>query len=95
MADQFLVPRVNYSFLNNYIGHSVKLVGRVIQKPNNGKAVLETSDHNKVTILSVNDQWVDTFVEVVGKVNPDGTINAFMSCGFGNNFGKSSFSLNI
>ncbi|KAJ1980259.1 hypothetical protein H4R33_005524 [Dimargaris cristalligena] len=81
-------PRVNSALLPNYINHSVRIVGKVIQIQGN-KAVLEASDHGKVLVNLVPQNNIGSqYVEIIGLVQEDRSIQEFSSCNMGEKFGK-------
>ncbi|KAJ1959301.1 hypothetical protein IWQ62_004666 [Dispira parvispora] len=57
-------PRINSAMLPNYINHSVRLVGKIVQ-------------HNT---------FGTKFVEIIGQVQPDRSLQEFSSCNMGDNF---------
>eukprot|EP01112_Ceratiomyxa_fruticulosa_P007770 TRINITY_DN2018_c0_g1_i2.p1 TRINITY_DN2018_c0_g1~~TRINITY_DN2018_c0_g1_i2.p1 ORF type:complete len:106 (-),score=22.22 TRINITY_DN2018_c0_g1_i2:164-481(-) len=84
--DSFITPRVNKSYLSSFVGNTVRLVGKVINQ-NSGTAVLESSDHQQVQVYQQQgSHYADEFVEVIGKVNPDGTIREEIFYNWGSNF---------
>lgn len=89
----YVTPRVNKALIGNYIGKNVRVVGQVQSKPMNGKAILLASDKGTVTVNTQpqsQDTWTDKFMEVIGKVNDDLSVDELFSTNFGNNFGKSN-----
>merc|ERR1712137_1231383 len=87
----FTTPRVNAATISAYVGKNVRIVGRVSQKPANGQAVLTSSDGQEVyvsTLPTSESTWTDQYMEVIGSVQQDSSINEVFSTNFGNNFGK-------
>ena len=82
-------PRINKSLMPQYLGKTVRLVGKVESVPDrNGEAAILSSDGERVKILHANPSTFCTaFVEVLGKVNSDGSIQEYTSSSFGNTFG--------
>mmetsp|Transcript_61199 Transcript_61199/g.92543 ORF Transcript_61199/g.92543 Transcript_61199/m.92543 type:complete len:109 (+) Transcript_61199:3-329(+) len=88
MAD-FVTPRVNQALLSSFVGKNVRVVGQVQQQPSNGVAVLLASDNAPVTVKTQaqsEETWTDQYMEVIGKVAPDLSIEELFSTNFGNNF---------
>mmetsp|Transcript_17378 Transcript_17378/g.19489 ORF Transcript_17378/g.19489 Transcript_17378/m.19489 type:complete len:107 (-) Transcript_17378:67-387(-) len=85
---ELCTPRVNQQLLQNYIGALVRVVGRVVQAPSNGQAVLETSDKQQVsvTLAAASIPWQDAFIEVIAKVNSDCSLQELRSTNLGMSF---------
>ncbi len=81
-------PRVNGALLERYVGHTVRLVGKV-SNTSNGKATIEASDRRNVQVY-MNDfnPYPSQFVEIIGRVNPDLSIQELGHVPAGANFGK-------
>ncbi|XP_074622002.1 replication protein A 14 kDa subunit-like [Acropora palmata] len=70
-------PRVNASMLSQYTGKLVCLVGNVTEITSNGREIkLVTSDQRIVRIILTDplDEQLQGAVEVIGKVERDGTL---------------------
>ncbi|KAJ1967036.1 hypothetical protein H4R35_006829 [Dimargaris xerosporica] len=79
-------PRVNSGMLPQYTNTSVRLVGKVLQVQGT-KAVLEASDHGKVTIdLMPANNFGTQYVEVIGLVQDGRSIQEYSSCNLGDTF---------
>lgn len=89
---ELCTPRVNQQLLQNYVGALVRVVGRVVQAPSNGQAVLETSDKQQVsvTLAAASIPWQDAFIEVIAKVNSDCSLQELRSTNLGMSFGRAS-----
>merc|ERR1712224_967608 len=85
----FTTPRVNLATIGSYVGRNVRVVGKVQQSPSNGQAVLQSSDNGSVTVKTQpqsEQTWTDQYMEVIGKVLPDMSVEELFSTNFGNNF---------
>jgi len=81
-------PRVNKALLPNYLGRTVRLVGKVDGIDSaSGICVLNTSDRASVNVV-VNpmSHYDSQFVEVLGKVNNDLSISDMSVTNLGTNF---------
>mmetsp|Transcript_15545 Transcript_15545/g.60807 ORF Transcript_15545/g.60807 Transcript_15545/m.60807 type:complete len:108 (-) Transcript_15545:122-445(-) len=85
---ELCTPRVNRQLLPNYVGSLVRVVGRVVQEPSNGQAVLETSDKQQVgvTLAAASIPWQDAYIEVIAKVNSDCSLQELRSTNLGTSF---------
>ncbi|KAG0038663.1 hypothetical protein BGZ82_011316 [Podila clonocystis] len=84
-------PRVNSSMLGNYIGQPVRFVGKIVEQ-NGSHASMQACDHGQVQIkMSANSQYTSQYVEVIGDVLPDGSINELSSCSFGDSFDMETY----
>ena len=91
----FTTPRVNLATIGSYVGRNVRVVGKVQQSPSNGQAVLQSSDNGSVTVKTQpqsEQTWTDQYMEVIGKVLEDMSVEELFSTNFGNNFGLFSWS---
>lgn len=91
---EYITPRVNKELIPNFVGRNVRLIGKVNQAPNGGKAILQASDNGLVTVNTQpgsEGTWTDQYMEVIGKVNPDHSMSELFSTNFGNNFGNIHF----
>jgi hypothetical protein len=85
MSD-FISTRVNGGMLANMSGRDVRLVGKVVQQAN-GSAVVEASDGATVRVMGANEAFATAFVEVIGRVNADQSLQQHAFVNFGNQFG--------
>ncbi|RKP28080.1 replication factor A protein 3, partial [Syncephalis pseudoplumigaleata] len=70
--------RVDSSMLRDHTGETVRLVGKVLQLQPPNRALLEAADGGQVTVQLTNDSTIGTrFVEVIGRVLPDGAVQEF------------------
>ncbi|KAM0745826.1 replication factor A protein 3 [Meredithblackwellia eburnea MCA 4105] len=77
-------PRVNSTLLNDYIGQTVRLIGKLERMGDDNSATVIASDKGEVTInLGPNHNLTDTFVEIIGRVNQDSSIQEHTSVNFG------------
>jgi len=86
MSD-FISTRVNGGMLANLTGRDVRLVGKVVQQAN-GSAVVEASDGATVRVVGANEAFATAFVEVIGRVNADQSVQQHAFVNFGNQFGE-------
>ncbi|GAA98065.1 uncharacterized protein L969DRAFT_46373 [Mixia osmundae IAM 14324] len=64
-----VTPLVNSAMLTDYVGRTVRLVGRRI-KLEGDVALLEATDHGQVTVrLNRDSHWADDYVMVIAKVD--------------------------
>ena len=78
------IPRVNGGFLPSFLGRRVRIVGKITD-PNQG--LLEASDGVVVKIHHQMGQTPTTpFVEVIGIVQSDGSIQEETTVSFGETF---------
>merc|ERR1711934_79030 len=82
--------RVATSHLENYTGRSVRLVGKVISN-DGATAVLEDAEGQKVNVTNVSGPYESQFVEVIGSVQPDSSIETATSIEFGNEFNMANY----
>ncbi|CAG8498786.1 10180_t:CDS:2 [Paraglomus occultum] len=80
-----ITPRVNFGLLNRYKGRKVRLVGRVIQEAGH-TVVVEACDKGQVSVRLRQPSNLTTYVEFVGRVNTDLSINEFVFTNFGDTF---------
>ncbi|CAO3680679.1 unnamed protein product [Umbelopsis ramanniana] len=79
-------PRVNSNTLKNHVGHTVRVSGKVISL-NGDNAIIEATDNGQIqVILNGQSQWGTTYVEVIGQVTPENTIQEFTFTNLGNEF---------
>jgi len=72
-------PRVNSALLKQNAGVIVRITGKILQHQGS-QVILEASDHGQVNVhLSGDSQLSSQFVEVIGRVNQDGSIQEFSS----------------
>jgi len=89
--------RVNGSTIRGQVGRTVRLVGKVIQMPQNGFAVVEASDKVPVNVRvsgNFNSEWQTSTVEVLGNVmSADGKVfvQEVNCCSFGSNFDMENY----
>ncbi|CAG8463140.1 6633_t:CDS:2 [Paraglomus brasilianum] len=94
-----ITPRVNYGLLSRYKGRKVRLVGRVIQvhiltlkaeestiAETSHTVVVEACDKGQVSVRLRQPSNFTTYVEFVGRVNTDLSINEFVFTNFGDTF---------
>ncbi|KAK6357064.1 hypothetical protein TWF718_001391 [Orbilia javanica] len=83
MTDQ--TPRVNASYLANFSGQAVRIAGKVTQIQG-GSATIDAQGTVVIHLdADANIQEVGNVVEVIGKVNNDQSIKAFVTTDFGPN----------
>ncbi|KAI8326232.1 replication factor A protein 3 [Martensiomyces pterosporus] len=86
-------PRVNASMLSQYTNTTVRLVGRVVQSQGSG-FVLETSDGNTVAVNpAVECTFTSNYIELLGKVQSDGTVNGFTAVDLSDSFDLDAYGL--
>ncbi len=90
-----VTPRINSSLLSAYTGQVVRLVGKLDSTDTlNGVAYITTSDGGRVTVKmhyeSVEKStYSSSFLEIVGKVNADRSIQEIFATQLvSNTFGK-------
>eukprot|EP00752_Nemacystus_decipiens_P011908 g10559.t1 len=93
MGSNFQTPRVNASVLDQYVGHTVCLVGRVLSTSEGAsESVLETSDGKEVTIkMAPGSTWTSEYVEVIGHLHEDQKVQEFKSTDFGDSFDLATY----
>ncbi|PUU81449.1 replication factor A protein 3 [Tuber borchii] len=77
-------PRINAPLLQQYIGRTIRLVGKVSDVQGNG-ATLDSSGVVTVYLDRDSNLKIGNAVEIVGKVNPDLTVKVLTSTDFGEN----------
>ncbi|CAM9098396.1 unnamed protein product [Ascophyllum nodosum] len=84
----FQTPRVNGAVLEQFLGQTVCLVGKVISHQEGAPdAELETSDGVRITVtLAAGSTWTSQYVEVIGHLHEDSTLQEFKSTDFGDSF---------
>ncbi|KAI5461722.1 replication factor A protein 3 [Mariannaea sp. PMI_226] len=85
MADQMSTPRITATYLDNFVGRVVMLVGKVTQLLGN-QATLDSD--GTVTVLLNHDSHLanGNAAQVIGKVNPDLSIKVLSSNDLGTGF---------
>ncbi|KAI9242904.1 hypothetical protein MVEG_04211 [Podila verticillata NRRL 6337] len=79
-------PRVNSSMLATYVGQPVRFVGKIVEQ-NGTHATMQASDHGQVQInMNHSSQYTSQYIEVIGEVQSDGSINEMVSASFGDSF---------
>jgi len=86
-----LVPRVNSALVKQNVGATVRLAGKVARelKQDSNAMTLETSDGGQVVVSLSNDAssyMTSPFVEVVGKVEPNGTVTEYSGVALSSDF---------
>ncbi|KAI9599349.1 replication factor A protein 3 [Syncephalis fuscata] len=80
-------PRVDSAMLRDHIGDTVRLVGKVLQLQPPNRALLEAADHGQVNIKLTNDSTIGTrFVEVIGRVESNDTVQEYVTLDLGEDF---------
>ncbi|KAI9504100.1 replication factor A protein 3 [Coemansia spiralis] len=80
-------PRINSSMIQQYTNTTVRVVGKVLQTQGSG-FVLETSTGGQVVVIpTVECTYSSQFVEIVGRVQNDGTISGYSAVNLSDNFG--------
>lgn len=90
-------PRVNRANIQNYVGKTVRFVGKVLgTNPGNGSADMESSDGQRIHVQLVTpaSQFTQQIVEIVGTVNPDLSITEMLTTPFSPNFGMNNLCIN-
>ncbi|ETW10175.1 hypothetical protein H310_00545 [Aphanomyces invadans] len=86
MSENAPAPRVNKAILAQFVGHTVSLVGS-IESWTGSQAVLKTSDNGFVTVHpQPGADYSSKYVEVIGSVQPDGSLKEFKCTSFGDDF---------
>ena len=81
-------PRVNAAQLKGFVGKKVRLVGAVAAGAGGAGAALEAADGGRVAVVQVPGSSYNTkYVEVVGRVTDEATIQEEEYTCFGDNFG--------
>ncbi|PRP73382.1 hypothetical protein PROFUN_09612 [Planoprotostelium fungivorum] len=84
---QIIQPRINYTYMDNFINFSVRLVGQVrFVDPDQQVTVVAALDGDIKVVDSTCLVPVNNFVEIAGKVNPDRTLSEQIAVNFGTNF---------
>eukprot|EP00903_Cladosiphon_okamuranus_P014002 g13021.t1 len=93
MGSTFQTPRVNGSVLDQYVGNNVCVVGRVVSHSEGAsESVLETSDGKNVTIkMAPGSTWTSQYVEVIGHLHEDLTVEEFKTSDFGDSFDLATY----
>ncbi|KAG9303950.1 hypothetical protein G9A89_005860 [Geosiphon pyriformis] len=79
-------PRLSAAQLSTNRGQLVTIVGRIVESTS-GKAILQAHDKGIVNIKTIQDQnFQQGFVEVVGRVMDDLTVEELNSINLGDNF---------
>ncbi|KAF9425050.1 hypothetical protein BGZ76_003439 [Entomortierella beljakovae] len=82
--------RVNSAMLSSSVGKYVRFVGKILEQ-NGEKALLIASDNGQVEVHMNNEsQYGTQYIEVIGVVREDLSIEEQASTNFGNEFGKGS-----
>ncbi|EIM89139.1 replication factor A protein 3 [Stereum hirsutum FP-91666 SS1] len=80
-------PRVNSARMPEYVGKTVRIVGKMVEWAENGEfAIMETSDGGQVTVQLAKvdmDAMNDTYFEVIGTPVDGSTIKMVNCCNLG------------
>ncbi|OQR98421.1 hypothetical protein ACHHYP_08640 [Achlya hypogyna] len=91
MAEPAPAPRVNKALMAGYINRTVALVGSMESWTGNS-AVVKASDGGLVTIHpSPGADYSSKFVEVIGQVQPDGSLQEFKCTSYGDDFDLANY----
>ncbi|EQC27857.1 hypothetical protein SDRG_14437 [Saprolegnia diclina VS20] len=86
MAEPAPAPRVNKALMASYVNRTVALVGSMESWTGNS-AIVKASDGGLVTVIPApGADYSSKFVEVIGLVQPDGSLQEFKCTSFGDNF---------
>ncbi|ORX95555.1 replication factor A protein 3 [Basidiobolus meristosporus CBS 931.73] len=79
-------PRINSSMLGQHTNKTVRIVGKVMQLQE-GSALIESSDHGQISVsLNPGTTFSTPYVEIIGIVQQDLSVQELTSSGFGENF---------
>ncbi|OQS07623.1 hypothetical protein THRCLA_20108 [Thraustotheca clavata] len=91
MAESAPAPRVNKATMVNYINRTVALVGSM-ESWTGSNAVIKSSDGGLVTVHpSPGADYSSKYVEVIGQVQHDGSIQEFKCTSFGDDFDMANY----
>merc|ERR1711934_651335 len=82
--------RVAKQYLENYTGRNVRLVGKVISN-DGANAVLEDAMGEQVNISSVSGPYQSQYVEIIGAVQPDSSIETMHTIEYGDDFNMANY----
>ncbi|CAM9104965.1 unnamed protein product, partial [Laminaria digitata] len=84
----FQTPRVNGAVLGQFVGRTVAVVGKVVSHQEGAaEAQLETSDGKTITVqVPPGSSWTSQYVEVIGHLHDEGSLQEFKSTDFGDSF---------
>ncbi|CAK4716886.1 hypothetical protein LEN26_018621 [Aphanomyces euteiches] len=86
MSDAATAPRVNKAIMAQFVGRTVALVGS-LESWTGSMAVVKTSDGGLVTVHpQPGADYSSKFVEVIGLVQPDGSLKEYKCTSFGDDF---------
>ncbi|KAJ2214687.1 hypothetical protein EV179_002792 [Coemansia sp. RSA 487] len=86
-------PRISANMIQQYTNSVVRIVGKVLQAQGNGFA-LETSTGGQVVIIpTVDCTHSSQFIEVIGKVQSDGTVSGYSAVDLSDNFDLQKYGL--
>ncbi|KAI8388674.1 replication factor A protein 3 [Radiomyces spectabilis] len=77
-------PRINSQLRENYVGQTVRVVGKVLSFSGD-TAVLEATDGGQILVkVNGQSQWGSDYMEVIGRVESDFSLMEFKSANMGN-----------
>ncbi|KAK6533550.1 hypothetical protein TWF694_002488 [Orbilia ellipsospora] len=87
MTEPAPTPRVNATLLSQFPLQTVRIIGKVLQIRPPRSATIDSQGTVALTLENHDTQvtTVNNFVEIIGKVNQDGSIQVFASTDFGPN----------
>lgn len=93
MGSTFQTPRINAAVLDQFVNHNVCVVGRVVSHSEGAsESVIETSDGKEITIkMAPGSTWTSKYVEVIGHLHEDRTVQEFKTTDFGDSFDLATY----
>ncbi|KAJ2871993.1 hypothetical protein GGH93_004376 [Coemansia aciculifera] len=86
-------PRINASMIQQHAGTTVRIVGRIVQSQGSG-FILETSDGSTVLVNpTVECTYSANFIELLGKVQSDGSVSGYTAVDLSDNFDLKTYGL--
>ncbi|CAN0041586.1 unnamed protein product [Scytosiphon promiscuus] len=91
--ENFQTPRVNGAVMNQFLGNTVCVVGKVVaHQEGDSESQIETSDGTTITVtMSPGSSWTSQYVEVIGHLHEGNTLQEFKSSDYGDTFDMAKY----
>ncbi|PSR73991.1 hypothetical protein PHLCEN_2v10222 [Hermanssonia centrifuga] len=93
MSSEYVSPRVNSARLPDFVGRSVRLVGKVIRvDDNSNEMIVQASDSGEVKVKLLNDSSdvTSSYVEIIGTVLDVDTMKMMACIDMGEDLGQNT-----
>jgi len=81
------LPKINSGLIQQFVGRTVSVVGKVTSPLGQQTAQIESSDGGMITVNTNGEEsYGSEYVEIIGQVNDDASIQQFKFTDFGSDF---------